>query len=566
MARTSRLTTINVVEFHLRQDDEELLQLLAQSVSNFEQSNPSLRLTSEHGALRVWGQMSLDVLNGGFKQFFFNNRGERGVDELASLLGDLELSKEAIVVREAVAIYRKHRESYDVDPLMKAAFTEIAEFNKLDLNFGRSMRRCCRALGRWARERIQLLATDERGRPINPTFTGIAESKHPNGALHQRLEVKNGKPHGAFRSFFDDGAPDEIAFYKTGKRSGDFWPDGTPMRREFKRGKEKFIEWYFPSGKLQKRMVLDKDHRRLEPVRLYHENGQVAEELTIRDFFDERGPWLRYFEDGSPKLIAEHRDNGQLVVHDAWDDSRCRIVTGGTGTFSDDHTNINNEFGIAYEHDRWDVYETVGGVPHGTFTIHREGVVQEVAQYEGGLRHGRSTEYWDNGRVRCVRQFDRGKVVTKQEFPKFDVPNPAVRLDVRADKDLYTGWKHRPVDEYPVPLNLEEVRKELVLPKLLHEIHQKNRAGAISTDYENCNTFEDSIGFFVELDDQGNVVEVQPTAGGVFTFGLWPTYVPLLQSLKFTPGRARGRSVKCRVFALVTHTFIEGAQPSRSSP
>jgi hypothetical protein len=37
----------------------------------------------------------------------------------------------------------------------------------------------------------------------------------------------------------------------------------------------------------------------------------------------------------------------------------------------------------------------------------------------------------------------------------------------------------------------------------------------------------------------------------------WNTYPPLLQQLRFSPGRVRGRGVPCRVLATVEHTFVE---------
>ena len=125
----------------------------------------------------------------------------------------------------------------------------------------------------WIRSHIAELAIDETGKPIDPQFTGFVEIMQPNGLVGEYLEVKRGKPNGAYREFFDDGTVRKVVFYKSGKASGDFWPDGQIKRKESKRGNQIIIEWFYPSGQLQKRYVKDKDYNVLEPVRCFTKMG-----------------------------------------------------------------------------------------------------------------------------------------------------------------------------------------------------------------------------------------------------------------------------------------------------
>jgi antitoxin component YwqK of YwqJK toxin-antitoxin module len=124
------------------------------------------------------------------------------------------------------------------------------------------------------------LATDESGAPIDPKFTGTVEIRYPNGQIKECLEVTKGKPHGAYREYFEDGSIRDGEFYKAGKISGDFWPSGQLKRKESKQGKNQIIEWFYPNGAIQKCYVKDKDGYAADPIRLFHENGQLAEELT----------------------------------------------------------------------------------------------------------------------------------------------------------------------------------------------------------------------------------------------------------------------------------------------
>ena len=502
--------------------------------------------------------MSIDVPNGGFTQFFFNNRGDHGVLELASLLDANDVPKAASVLRDALAVFHEHKAEFSVSNPWDGLFGSIKEFDKLDKAFMNILLRCNRALEKWIRAHITELAMDEFGEPINPQLTGAVEIKQPSGLVSEYLEVKKGKPHGAYREFFDDGTVRKVIFYKSGKASGDFWPDGKLKRKESTRGKLTVIEWYYPSGQLQKRYVKDKDGYAAEPIRLFYENGQLAEVLnTVKD--DKRGPWIKFFEDGSPKLKAEYAANAKLIVHDAWNEDRTQAVKDGTGVFRDDGRGIDWAYRPFFEHHWQREMELKNGIQHGRTTTYHNGMLWGVSHYVNGVQEGESTTYWDNGRSRLVTKFIQGKAGKTKSFPKFDKPIPAVVLTVEANEKLYTAWGHVNVDEYPGVLNLDEVQRQLEVPDFLRDVHERNLAKEINSDYEDCNTFNDGIAYFLIVNEAGEVTSATANGSGVYSGGNWDTYPPLLQKLHFTPGRIRGRAIECRVLALVDHTFVEGS-------
>ncbi len=61
----------------------------------------------------------------------------------------------------------------------------------------------------------------------------------------------------------------------------------------------------------------------------------------------------------------------------------------------------------------------------------------------------------------------------------------------------------------------------------------------------------------LEIAENGDVTSVVAMGSSAYSGGLWELYPPLLQKLRFTLGRIRGRAVVCRVPACVDHTFIE---------
>jgi antitoxin component YwqK of YwqJK toxin-antitoxin module len=366
------------------------------------------------------------------------------------------------------------------------------------------------------------------------------------------LEVKKGKPSGAYREFFDDGTVRKVVFYKAGKVTGDFWPDGQLKRKEFRRGPHTIIEWYYPGGTLQKRYVKGKDGYAAEPVRLYHENGQLAEELhTVGP--EKRGPWLKFFDDGAPQFQARYAPGEKLIVRNAWAADRTQVVKDGTGVFHDDGREINWEYSVFFEHSWQHDQELKDGAPHGKTTTFHDAVLWSVSFYANGVQHGESTAYWDNGRVRSVAMVVGGKEVKSTSFPKFDHPIPAVVLRVEANEELYTAWDHIRVDEYPRVLNLDEVQRQLAVPDFLREVHERNLTRTTRSEYEDCSTFNDEIAYFLTVGETGEVTGATANGSGVYSGGSWDTYPPLLRQLRFTPGRVRGRAVECRVLVWVEY-------------
>jgi hypothetical protein len=235
------------------------------------------------------------------------------------------------------------------------------------------------------------------------------------------------------------------------------------------------------------------------------------------------------------------------------------VVKDGTGLFHDDGRKIDWGYDIILPATNWQHdTELKDGKPHGKMKRYYGGVLWSVSSYLNGVQEGESIMYWENGRVRSVTQFAQGKAGKTKSFPKFDCPVPAVVLSVEANEHLYTAWGHITVDEYPRVLNLDEIQGQLEIPDFLRELHERNLAKAIKSDYEDCDTFKDGIAYFLLVDEAGEVTSATANGSGVYSAGNWGTYPPLLRKLRFIPGRIRGRAVECRVLARVDHTFVEG--------
>jgi hypothetical protein len=70
------------------------------------------------------------------------------------------------------------------------------------------------------------------------------------------------------------------------------------------------------------------------------------------------------------------------------------------------------------------------------------------------------------------------------------------------------------------------------VPDFLRELHERNLAKAIKSDYEDCDTFNDGIAYFLTVSETGEVTSAAANGSGVYSGGNWETYpssyIPLL--------------------------------------
>ncbi len=553
MTQLPRLSRISF--FMLKEGD--FIHAIANAIRGFAEENSTSSLSNAHTAMVTWSALAIDVPNGGFTQFFFNCGGDVGVNDLVDLLEAIEIPKATELFRNANAVYTKHKQEFAVEDPWDGLFGSIPELESLDSKFAAIEMRCHRALEKWIRRNVANTVVDEVGNPIDPKFSGVIEIFQPNGLLSQTLEVRNGRPHGAHRNYFEDGSIRRAEHYKSGKKTGDFWPSGQLKRREVLNGELTAIEWYFPSGAIQKRYTKNKHVGAVGVVELYYENGNLAESLSVSDD-KELGPRLKFFEDGSPKLKAEYLADSKLVVHDAWDDQGNQIVKDGAGEFYEDGISICWPYDLTFTHMWQERSELRDGVRHGKSITYADGVLWSTSTYENGREVGERRLYWDNGRLRSIEQLENEETISEQHFPKFDKPAPAVVLSLEATEKRYRAWDHLLLDEYPQPLNLEDVQQRLTIPEFLKEVHERNLLGTMKSDYEDASSFDQTIAHFLTVDEEGGVADAVTNGASPYAGAVWDAYLPILKQLRFSPGKVRGRAMKCRVLAVVSHTFIEG--------
>jgi antitoxin component YwqK of YwqJK toxin-antitoxin module len=502
-----------------------------------------------------WGE----VENGGFVQYFYN-RGDAGVPGLVALLKATGSQPLAALVQKAARIYHQRRADFQTDKVWgkDGLFNSATELNKLDQSATAQIEAASKRIEKWLRANPEKIFVGEDGQPIDPQFTGEIETRHPGGQVFEQATLRKGALSGTYRRFLPDGKLERAEFYQGGKVSGDYWPTGQLKKKTTRQKDRTILEWFYPSGQLQKRYVQGKSGHAIEPVRMWHENGQLAEELHVKGD-KEFGPWLKFFPDGRPKLQARHAGRSSLVVDNAWDDEGKQIVKQGTGTYVTDGLDIKWAYDLFLK-DSWTKSLPLRrGKLHGKLITWHDGVLWSESHYKEGKLHGDHVLYYDNGRVCWRMRYQNGKEVGKrEEFPKFDNPRPAVLIETEASAELYTAWKKPVPDTFPQPKNLAKLQAGLPIPQFLQDVYQRNLTGTVSDDYEDINQFRDGAAYFLQIDERGDVERVEYTGSSAYSVGVAPSYLPVLKQLRFAPARLRGKKVPGWAIARVEHTFVEG--------
>ena len=562
MLPASELPRLDRIEFFAPRDREGG-DVLADAVRRHLRQDPPGRCRTEHRVLLAADALHLEVMNGGLAQFFFRYRDELDLEAFATWMEAAALPRPAAWVRKARASYIANAAAFEVEDPWDGLFGSLPELEDLDDRLASALPRCCRALTKWATLRVTELFVDETGAPFDPSFTGSLEGHHADSGVRRFLEVRRGKAHGCYREFGADGSVQVAEIYASGKLIGHHWPGGAIQRLERRDGKHRLIEWFHEDGSLQKRAVVDRADQFMEPVVLFHPDGHRLEELGHVDG-RRQGPWRMWFDDGAPRLDAEHRPSGELVVHNAWNHWREPVVKEGAGACVLPVSTIDTVLSVHRPvyggglgpYLRW--AELHEGVPHGAVIDFRgEGIVSGTSQYVHGVLHGESIGYWDNGRIASRSHWVRGDRLSSDAAPKFVDPVPIVSMEVQADAELYRAWRHHPVDEFPQVLNLPQIQAQIQVPSFLIEVHERNRTGTLRSDYENLDTFCDGIGFLVQVDESGLVREVKATGFGIYSAAVWNLYPDVVSQLVFSPGRLQGRPLGCQALVRVTHTFAE---------
>ncbi|MBB2144661.1 tetratricopeptide repeat protein [Pedobacter sp. LMG 31464] len=217
---------------------------------------------------------------------------------------------------------------------------------------------------------------DEQGKVIATDIFDKGQGKfkllHPNGKLMAETNYKNGEFDGVFKSYYFDGSPERIFYYKSGLL------DSTYVN--YLHGGIKSMEGKYANGE------------KIGVWKFYDEDGKISR--TYNYSGDKlNGEYTRFFENGNKKYVSYIKDDlyqGYGKMYDPKGALAYQILFNDdlavSYSFNDSNGKLQNEMPI----------NNTMGVVKAFFA---NGKPSRECTYLGGERHGDDRVYYENGNL-----------------------------------------------------------------------------------------------------------------------------------------------------------------------
>jgi antitoxin component YwqK of YwqJK toxin-antitoxin module len=139
------------------------------------------------------------------------------------------------------------------------------------------------------------------------------EIKYDSGKIKESYHVdKQGKHHGVYLSYFENGSLKEESNYQAGHLSGMrklFFEDGKVEIEEVYNSEGQLqgtYKVYYPTGQLQLEKEY-KDNVIIGKIKVYYLDGKLKEEVTMENN-EENGPFTEYYQNGAVHWKGSYRN------------------------------------------------------------------------------------------------------------------------------------------------------------------------------------------------------------------------------------------------------------------
>ena len=230
-------------------------------------------------------------------------------------------------------------------------------------------------------------------------YTGWSKDLYDTGQVEALSLYKDGKAHGHYTGWYENGQKSMEGNYKDGKLMSDMsWkPDGTkcPLTN-IKDGNGVFVAYHMNGQK--KEAVNFKDGKKHGLVTGWDEEGQKKEEGGFHEG-KRHGVYTSWHENGQKKQVSEWEEDNQHGLITEWYETGQKK---SEGSFND-----GKQHGIAtFWHMNGQKKETVNfkdGKKHGLVTKWgEEGQKREEGSFHEGKQHGVFTDWYENGQKKQV--------------------------------------------------------------------------------------------------------------------------------------------------------------------
>ena len=342
-------------------------------------------------ALYYWWNLSEQVDNGGFDQYYFNESGKYIATIIKALkhIGDHKMAK---LVTRSYEIYLKENEAYETytkenDDFKKRLelYNTIEDYDDLDSEFYNLSNQTMEKIENYIRMNPNEICLDEEGNEFDLNFSGEVKTYYPNNTVKEVISLDKSLVVRNFKSYFENGKLCEEIYFLKGKQTGE-------RIEYYENGNKKFSieKSQNPKGNLHSH---------------YYENGNLKSTEIYVSKYDRDGKWIQYYSNGQIKSETEFI-NKEFFVQNCWREDGTQILKDGTGLYINEYSiddgiverteqeyKNNKQHGkqYFYSNDKLTLYQEMSkGKKHGiTKTYDDEGNLKEEIIYNDGVEKSR---------------------------------------------------------------------------------------------------------------------------------------------------------------------------------
>ncbi len=321
-------------------------------------------------AVYYWSFLEIQVPNGGFTQFYYNDYGKY-VPTIVKGMQYIKDSNMSDLVSRSYELYLKEQDKLDDAKQggMQAfsdLYKEIKDFDELDSEYYKLNEITMKMLENYTRKNPSEFCNNQFCNPINSKLSIESKSFYGDNKTKVIIPFSKGIVHGTFKSYFENGNLKDEIFYNNGEQTGET------------------IEYY--------------------------ENGN-RKSSVLKSKVNNDILHSKYFQNGNPKSIIVQTSKKNRKIQSCWKEDGTQILKDGTGLYIYENSYFKNS--ITRKEQEYKNYKRHG--KQYTFNNNKITLFQEMFE---GKAHGVTKVYDNDEKITEEILYNLGKEVSRKTFEK----------------------------------------------------------------------------------------------------------------------------------------------------
>lgn len=386
------------------------------NIAQSEEEEPELAKQFSPGqkALYFWWFVDAEVTNGGFVQFYYNQK-EKYIPAVLVGLDHIGASDMAALIRKAHLTFEESRSEIE-SARNKSLFNQdlykrLKGLTELDQEYYNLRDNAMAQLEEYARKHPDEFCVDELENPI-----GVYSNKHfktldDQGILLEEYTIVNNRLHGTYKSYFETGAEKEILQYENSIRIGaqKFYSNGNTREVATLDTETDIIkvETFHLNGKPLKLEHFDANGQKKGLFKEWFEDGTLKESATFISHTEREGQWTKYWPSGFKRVDAICKDS-KVKFLNYWTADGKQLMKDGNGLFINE---FEMDMAITKTQYRYET-EYKDYKRNGLMKQYVNDSLTLTQEFKDDVEHGKTCNYDEEGNITEEKHYKNGKLVT----------------------------------------------------------------------------------------------------------------------------------------------------------